>query len=90
MHIIWGVKMVDECLDLTFLKEICVVLFKAAKSDGRRQYTMCQLLGNNNDKTLREVRVMSPGVVSGHKRDKQRDPMSSLVLAHKNGPTFHF
>lgn len=81
--------MVDECLDLTFLKEICVVLFKAAKSDGRRQYTMCQLLGNNNDKMLREVRMMSPRVVSGNKRDKQRDPMSSPVLAHKNAPTFH-
>ena len=51
--------MADEYLDLTFLKEIRVVLFEAAKCHEGRRYTMNQLLGNNMTKKVpRMVRVM--------------------------------
>lgn len=79
--------MVDEALDLTFLEEIWVMLLEAVKRGAPSQ-----LLGSNHDnRTLGEGRVTwSPRLVSGNHRNKQRDPMSSLVLAQKSCPTFHF
>lgn len=63
-------KMADECLDLTFLKEIRVVLLEAAKCHEGRRYITNQLLGNKGTKRVPGmVRVMCLRA-----RDTQRGP----------------
>lgn len=72
--------MTDECLDLTFLKEIWVVLFEAAKHHEGRVHL---------ESVTKTTERWSPWAMSGNSGDRQRNPMRSLISSHENCPRFH-